>query len=186
MDIAAAYVDPEKEVPDTAAALAGASDILAEQVAETAAYRENIRRMTADRGMIVCSAKDETASSVYENYYDYQESIRKAAGHRILAINRGEKEKFLTVKIEAPDEEKFPSLRLAREALRAGGAACAVLNGANEEAVAKFLRGDIPFGDIYRLVEKAMERLPGLPADSFDDVFEADRRAREVVREAAG
>ena len=87
---------------------------------------------------------------------------------------------------EAPDEEKFPSLRLAREALRAGGAACAVLNGANEEAVAKFLRGDIPFGDIYRLVEKAMERLPGLPADSFDDVFEADRRARVVVREAAG
>ena len=87
---------------------------------------------------------------------------------------------------EAPDEEKFPSLRLAREALRAGGAACTVLNGANEEAVAAFLRGEIPFGDIYRLVEKAMERLPGLPADSFDDVFEADRRAREVVREAAG
>ncbi len=104
-ELAMPYVDPEKEVADTSAALAGASDILAEQTAETASFRERIRKLTADRGMIVCTAKDETASSVYENYYDYQESIRKAAGHRILAINRGEKEKYLTVKIEAPDDE---------------------------------------------------------------------------------
>jgi 1-deoxy-D-xylulose-5-phosphate reductoisomerase len=85
-----------------------------------------------------------------------------------------------------PDYDRFPCLKMAQDALREGGNMPVVLNGANEEAVAKFLRGDIPFGDIYRLVEKAMERLPGLPADSFDDVFEADRRAREVVREAAG
>ncbi len=141
--LAAPYVDPEKEVPDTAAALAGASDILAEQTAETAAYRENIRRMTADRGMIVCSAKDETASSVYENYYDHQESIRKAAGHRILAINRGEKEKFLTVKIEAPDEEILAYLK--KQVIRPSHPA--------EEFLGEMLR------DSYeRLIAPAIER----------------------------
>ncbi len=81
---------------------------------------------------------------------------------------------------EAPDEEKFPSLRLAREALAAGGAACTVLNGANEEAVAAFLRGEISFGEIYTRVERALEKLSGLPARDFGDIFEADRRAREV------
>ncbi len=81
---------------------------------------------------------------------------------------------------EAPDEEKFPSLRLAREALAAGGAACTVLNGANEEAVAAFLRGEISFGEIYTRVERALEKLGGLPARDFGDIFEADRRAREV------
>ena len=81
---------------------------------------------------------------------------------------------------EAPDEEKFPSLRLAREALAEGGAACTVLNGANEEAVAAFLRGEISFGEIYTRVERALEKLGGLPARDFGDIFEADRRAREV------
>ena len=83
---------------------------------------------------------------------------------------------------EQPDEDKFPSLRLAREALRAGGAACTVLNGANEEAVARFLREEIPFGEIYEHVDRALNRLAGLPAQSIEDIFEADRRAREVVR----
>ena len=84
---------------------------------------------------------------------------------------------------EPPDEEKFPSLRLAREALRAGGAACTVLNGANEEAVARFLREEIPFGEIYSLVARALDRLAGLPARDIGEIFEADLRAREVVRE---
>ena len=87
---------------------------------------------------------------------------------------------------EKPDEEKFPALRLAREALREGGAACTVLNGANEEAVALFLRGAIPFGGITDHVTRALDRLAGLPADSLEAIFEADRRAREAVREAAG
>lgn len=82
---------------------------------------------------------------------------------------------------EKPDEAKFPALRLAREALRAGGAACTVFNGANEEAVAAFLREEIPFGDIARRVEKAMEKLSGLPADCLEDILEADRQARRVV-----
>ncbi|MBQ9210315.1 MAG: 1-deoxy-D-xylulose-5-phosphate reductoisomerase [Clostridia bacterium] len=81
---------------------------------------------------------------------------------------------------EQPDEEKFPSLCLAKEALAAGGAACTVLNGANEEAVAAFLRGEIAFGEIYTRVENALEKLSGLPAGNFEEIFEADRRAREV------
>ena len=84
---------------------------------------------------------------------------------------------------EEPDEEKFPSLRLAREALAAGGAACTVLNGANEEAVAAFLRGEITFGEIYTRVERALEKLAGLPARDFGDIFEADRKAREIGKE---
>ena len=82
---------------------------------------------------------------------------------------------------EKPDERKFPALRLAREALRAGGASCTVFNGANEEAVAAFLREEIPFGEIARRVENAMERLSGLPADNLEEILDADRRAREAV-----
>ena len=85
---------------------------------------------------------------------------------------------------ERPDEEKFPALRLARECLRAGGAACTVFNGANEEAVAAFLREAIPFGDIALRVEGALEKLAGLPADCIEEIWEADRRAREAVRQA--
>ena len=83
---------------------------------------------------------------------------------------------------EKPDEKKFPALRLARECLRAGGAACTVFNGANEEAVAAFLREEIPFGEIAVRVERALEKLSGLPADCIDDIWEADRRAREIVK----
>ena len=83
---------------------------------------------------------------------------------------------------EKPDEEKFPALRLARECLRAGGAACTVFNGANEEAVAAFLREEITFGEIAVRVEKALDRLAGLQAECIEDIWEADRRAREAVR----
>ena len=85
---------------------------------------------------------------------------------------------------EKPDERKFPALRLAREALRAGGAACTVFNGANEEAVAAFLREEIPFGEIAGRVENAMDKLNGLPADNLEEILDADRRAREAVRGA--
>ena len=81
---------------------------------------------------------------------------------------------------EKPDEDKFPALRLARECLRAGGAACTVFNGANEEAVAAFLREEIPFGEIAVRVERALDRLAGLPADCLEDIWEADRRARLI------
>ena len=85
---------------------------------------------------------------------------------------------------EPGDPERFPALRLAGECLRAGGAACTVLNSANEEAVAAFLQEKIPFGGITRMVERALERLPGLPADCLEEIFHADQEARRVVREA--
>ena len=81
---------------------------------------------------------------------------------------------------------RFPALRLAVECLEAGGAACTVLNGANEAANAAFLRGEIPFGGITRLVEAALDRLTGLPADTLADIYAADRMAREVVAERIG
>ena len=81
---------------------------------------------------------------------------------------------------EPPDEEKFPSLRMAREALAAGGAACAVLNGANEAANAAFLRGEISFGEIYARVARALDRLSGLPGNTMEDIREADRLARLI------
>ena len=81
---------------------------------------------------------------------------------------------------EPPDEEKFPSLRMAREALAAGGAACAVLNGANEAANAAFLRGEISFGEIYARVARALDRLSGLPGNTLEDIREADRLARLI------
>ena len=82
---------------------------------------------------------------------------------------------------EKPDEDKFPALRLARECLRAGGAACTVFNGANEEAVAAFLREEIPFGEIAVRVERALDRLSGLPADCIEDIYHADQLARDVA-----
>ncbi|MGN0763769.1 MAG: 1-deoxy-D-xylulose-5-phosphate reductoisomerase [Aristaeellaceae bacterium] len=84
---------------------------------------------------------------------------------------------------EPGDPERFPALRLAGECLNAGGAACTILNGANEAAVAAFLREEIPFGGITRLVEGALDRLGQLPADTLDDIFDADAQARRTVAE---
>ena len=102
---AQAFLSEEKGVLTAEDALSGAKDILAESVADEADYRIRIREMTAREGMLVSEARDEKAQSVYEMYYSYTEPVPKVAGHRILAINRGEKEKFLTVKIEAPEEK---------------------------------------------------------------------------------
>jgi uncharacterized protein len=100
------YINAEegKEVADEQEAIAGALDIIAEQVSDVADYRTYIRDITMKEGKISSTAKDEKAESVYENYYDFSEAIATIPGHRILAINRGESEKFLTVKIEAPEE----------------------------------------------------------------------------------
>ncbi len=84
---------------------------------------------------------------------------------------------------EKGDEVRFPALRLARQCLAAGGAACTILNGANEAAVAAFLQGKMPFGAITRLVEGALDRLGNLPAENLDDIFDADARARRAVAE---
>ena len=102
---AAAFIDEEKEVATAQEAIAGAKDILAEMISDEADYRTKIREMTGKQGFLTTVAKDKEAESVYEMYYEYTEGIHKVAGHRVLAVNRGEKEKFLTVKVEAPCED---------------------------------------------------------------------------------
>ncbi len=99
------YISEEKGVPTAEDALNGAKDILAERIAETAEYRTYIRKTTFQEGSLDSSARDEKTESVYEMYYNFTEPLKKTAGHRILALNRGEKEKILTVKITAPEEK---------------------------------------------------------------------------------
>ena len=108
---AEAFVSEEKEVKTAKDAIAGACDIIAESISDEADYRMEIRRRTEAKGLIVSTAKDEKAESVYENYYEFSEPVSKIAGHRVLALNRGEKEKILTVKIEAPEDDILRYLR---------------------------------------------------------------------------
>lgn len=102
---ALAYVSEEKEVHSAEEAIAGAMDIIAESISDNAEYRTEIRSLTMDKGILMTTAKDPEAESVYEMYYDFSTPVRKMTGYRTLAINRGEKEKFLSVKIEAPVDE---------------------------------------------------------------------------------
>ena len=107
---AESFIDEEEEVHTAEEAIEGAKDILAEYISDEADYRIRIRELTAKQGRIVSTAKDPEAESVYEMYYEFDEAIAKLAGHRTLALNRGEAEKILTVKIEAPEEENLSYL----------------------------------------------------------------------------
>ena len=102
---AKAFLSEEKEVLTPEDAINGAKDIIAEHISDEADYRMYIRKLTVKQGSLSSAAKNPEESSVYEMYYEFEEPIKKLAGHRILALNRGEKEKFLTVKVNAPEEE---------------------------------------------------------------------------------
>ena len=102
---AAQYINEEKEVLTVEDAIAGAKDIIAEMISDDADYRTKIRELTMKKGRLLSTAKNKEAESVYEMYYEYDEALSKVAGHRTLAINRGENEKILTVKVEAPVED---------------------------------------------------------------------------------
>lgn len=102
---AEAFIAPDKEVNTVLDAIDGAKDILAEYISDEADYRIYIRNITEKKGILTSTAKNESAESVFEMYYNFQEPIVKLAGHRILALNRGESEKLLNVKIEAPEED---------------------------------------------------------------------------------
>nr|WP_207727086.1 Tex family protein [Anaerosolibacter carboniphilus] len=104
-EIAKRYISEEKEVHTVEEAIQGALDIIAEMIADDAEYRKKIRNLTFEKGTMISNAADQEAQSVYEMYYDYKEPVKKIPDHRILAINRGEKEKFLKVKIHAPEED---------------------------------------------------------------------------------
>lgn len=101
---AAKYVSEEKEVKTPEEALQGAQDIIAEMISDDADHRLYIRNITVEEGIVTSTAKDEKAQSVYEMYYNFEEPVKKIAGHRVLALNRGEAEKVLTVKVNAPQE----------------------------------------------------------------------------------
>ncbi|MGN0343659.1 MAG: Tex family protein [Lachnospiraceae bacterium] len=105
LEEAKAFISEEKEVTTAEEALAGAKDIVAETISEEADYRIRIRELTTKKGVMRSSAKDAEAKTVYEMYYDFSEPVNKLAGHRVLALNRGEAEKVLTVKVEAPEED---------------------------------------------------------------------------------
>ena len=102
---AAKFINPEKEVNSAEDAIARAKDIIAEAVSDEADYRTKIRDLTMKKGHVTSTAKDPEAESVYEMYYEFDEPVNKLAGHRVLALNRGENEKILNVKVEAPEED---------------------------------------------------------------------------------
>lgn len=138
------FVNNEKEVSSPEEALAGAMDIIAENISDTAEYRIYIRKVTSEEGSISSSAKDQTVESVYEMYYEFEEKISKIAGHRVLALNRGETEKILTVKVNAPADKIISYLESQ------------VINGKNENTE-DVLRKVI--ADSYnRLIAPAIER----------------------------
>ena len=110
-ETAQAYISEERGVADAAEALAGARDILAERISDNAEFRTHIRSLTMKQGLLQAEARDETAQTVYETYYHYEEPLKKTAGHRILALNRGEEEKALTVRIEAPEDQILTYLK---------------------------------------------------------------------------
>lgn len=107
---AEAYIDVEQGVETVADAIAGAKDIIAEMVADRSDYRKSIREWTMKEGFLTVKARDEKAESVYEMYYDFREPLSKMTGYRVLAINRGEKEKYLNVKVEAPEPQIIHAL----------------------------------------------------------------------------
>ena len=138
------YLSEEKGVTSVEDAISGAKDIIAEAISDEADYRSWIRKITMKKGKLISTAKDPEAESVYEMYYEFEEPLSKLAGHRILALNRGEKEKILTVKIEAPEDEILGYLE--KQTIHGK-------NGATEQALKEAVE------DSYkRLIGSAIER----------------------------
>jgi len=151
---AAAYIDAEKEVNSAEEAIKGAMDIIAEMISDNADYRTYIRSATMREGKIAAVAKDIEAKTVYEMYYDYEESISKMAGHRTLAINRGESEKILTVKIEAPDDKILGYLK-KKVISNDNGYTTPVLEAALEDSYKRLIAPAIERDIRSELTEKA-------------------------------
>ena len=125
------YIDPEKEVADTEAALSGARDILAEMVSDDADVRKSLREMMTREGILTTRAAKEE-DSVYSMYYDFREPVRTMAAHRILAVNRGEREEFLKVSLEVPEEKAMAETR--RPYVRGNGPVSAQVAAACDDA----------------------------------------------------
>ena len=140
------FIDADKGVMTADEALAGAKDILAERISDEADYRSRIREMTMKKGRMVSAAKDEKAESVYEMYYAFDEPVAKLAGHRILALNRGENEKFLTVRVEAPEDEVLRYLErqvIVRDNPQTAGVLKEVVSDAYDRLIAPAIEREI-------------------------------------------
>ncbi len=151
---AEAYLSEEKEVLTVKDAIAGAMDILAENISDNAEYRTRIREMTFKEGKLVTTAKDPEAKSVYEMYYEFEEPIQKAAGYRVLAINRGEKEKFLSVKVTAPEERILGYLE-KKVIIRENPHTTPILKAVIEDSYKRLIAGAIERDIRSELTEKA-------------------------------
>lgn len=148
------FLSEEKQVNTVEEAIAGAMDIIAEGISDDADYRTYIRDLTMKEGSLVSEAKNKEESSVYEMYYEYEESIKKVAGHRILALNRGEKEKVLTVKVQAPEEKIIAYLE--KRIIRKDNAyTTPVLKSAIEDSYKRLISGAIEREVRNTLTEKA-------------------------------
>ncbi|MCD7864528.1 MAG: RNA-binding transcriptional accessory protein [Clostridiales bacterium] len=153
---AEAFISEEKEVHAAQEAIAGACDILAEMISDEADYRVRIREMTMRNGLLISEAKDENVSSVYEMYYHYTEPLSRVAGHRVLALNRGEKEKILNVKIEAPEERILQYLE-RKVIVRGNPYTTPVLKTTVQDAYNRLIRPAIEREIRNELTEKAQE-----------------------------
>ena len=155
-EYAAAFVDAEKGVESVEDAINGAKDILAEQFSDDADLRKMLREETVKHGQLVTrAAKEQTEPTVYEMYYDYSEPLQKAAGHRILAVNRGEKEGILTVKLEG-DEEKLLQ-KLERKLIRKNSPAVELLQEVIADSYKRLIAPSLEREIRNDLTEKAEE-----------------------------
>lgn len=156
LEEAAAYLNPENGVETPEQALAGASDIIAEQIADSALFRTWIRNRTRAYGILTSVAKEKKEQSVYETYYDFESPVEKMTGYRVLAINRGEKEKILNVKINAPEEDILRYLK--RRIIRDGNPFTEdILSGAIEDAYHRLIAPSIETELRNELTERAEE-----------------------------
>ncbi len=177
---AKAYLSEEKEVLTVEDALNGAKDIIAERISDDADYRTYIRNITMKEGFITSTAKDKEAQSVYEMYYEFEESINKMAGHRVLAINRGENEKVLTVKVEAPVERILNYLN-KKIIVRENPYTTAVIREAIEDGYERLIAPAIEREVRNELTEKAEDGAIKVFAKNLEQILMQPPIAGKVV-----
>jgi len=166
---AARYVDPEREVHTVADAIQGALDIVAEAISDDAAVRSWVRTHTMRNGVLCTEAKDSTVESVYEMYYDYREPVRKLPPHRILAINRGERENVLKVRLELPVEPVIEYI--AKKWVKSGATAREALMAAVEDAYKRLIAPSIEREVRGELTEKAEEQAIAIFAENLRNLL---------------
>ena len=162
------YIDEEKGVTSVEDAIQGAMDIIAELVSDNAEIRKRIRNLTNANGVLVSVATDEEKDSVYKNYYDYKEPVKKIAGHRVLALNRGEAEKVLTVKVNAPEERILRYLEkklITKENEYTTPVICAALEDSYDRLIAPAIEREIR-NDLTEKAEDCLLYTSPSPRDS--------------------